>query len=661
MGCALILSWSAISVWAQVAPAPATKEIKAPPTALAPVVRPASDAPDEVPFAAAAPGPYSIGEPTDEEQLYLEYLNRARANPPAEGLRLAFTTDPDVRSSMTFFGVDTNLLLAAFNAIAPAPPLAFNAQLITAARLHSLDMFTNAFQDHVGSDGRTLGQRATAAGYAWSQLAENIYSYADSVGHGHAGFEVDWGPGPGGMQSPPGHRISIHNPAFREVGIGVVLGVNTVAGETVGPQVVTQDFGNGFGARPFLSGVVYYDLNGNGLYDAGEGLRGVRVDVSGIQTYALSAGSGGYTVPVSNGTRTVTFSGSGLPPTTRTVSFVNNTNVKTDLALAYVAPVLSGPANISVNSSNRYSFSAVPGVLSYELSSYQLQPYTLVDGAETGIANFLVAISAGYDPVATDVRSSGTQSFHLAMPEFEDQSLTLTRVLRPSANAAWVFASRLGYATVAQTARAQVSADGGRTWTDVWSRAGTGNAGQTAFARVTNSLAAFAGREIACRFLYDYAGGSVFTQTSTGFGWYLDDIAFVNTEEVVGETAQTITSGTNVVFMPAVPGSHVLRVRPRLGNAFGPYGPALTVVAGPEAPVLRITRIESPGAGQIRIDFQVVSGVAGMLALERKISFTDAWSLDGGAVLTTLTPGSVYRFTTSSSGVAQRFYRVRSQ
>src|SRR4030095_3153797 len=27
---------------------------------------------------------WSIGQPTDEEQLYLEFINRSRANPPAE-------------------------------------------------------------------------------------------------------------------------------------------------------------------------------------------------------------------------------------------------------------------------------------------------------------------------------------------------------------------------------------------------------------------------------------------------------------------------------------------------------------------------------------------------------------------------------------------------
>src|ERR1035437_4660422 len=90
--------------------------------------------------------PYSIGSPTDEEQLYLEYINRARANPPAEGLILATTTDPDVLAAYVQFGVDTNLMQSQFNAIAAAPPVAMNAKLMTAARVHSQDMFANQYQ-----------------------------------------------------------------------------------------------------------------------------------------------------------------------------------------------------------------------------------------------------------------------------------------------------------------------------------------------------------------------------------------------------------------------------------------------------------------------------------------------------------------------------------
>src|SRR5678815_1130153 len=45
-------------------------------------------------FLAAAPALYSIGDPIDEEQLYLEYINRARANPPEEGLSLIHISEP---------------------------------------------------------------------------------------------------------------------------------------------------------------------------------------------------------------------------------------------------------------------------------------------------------------------------------------------------------------------------------------------------------------------------------------------------------------------------------------------------------------------------------------------------------------------------------------
>ena len=44
--------------------------------------------------ATALPASYSIGDPSDEEQMYLEYINRARADPAAEGIRFANDTDP---------------------------------------------------------------------------------------------------------------------------------------------------------------------------------------------------------------------------------------------------------------------------------------------------------------------------------------------------------------------------------------------------------------------------------------------------------------------------------------------------------------------------------------------------------------------------------------
>lgn len=276
---------------------------------------------------------YSIGEPSDEEQLFLQLINRARANPTAEGQRLAGTKDPDVLNAYKYFGVNLSMMQQEFAALPVRPPLAFNAKLIAAARGHSEDMLQNVFQGHKSSNGSDMGQRIDAVGYGWQGIGENVYAYADTVWQGHAGFQVDWGGGgTGGMQKGRGHRMNIHGD-YREVGIGVVLGSKTAGGITVGPLLVTQDFANPWGSAPFLTGVAYEDKNTNGFYDLGEGLEGVTVTVSGAKFYAVSAGSGGFAVPLPAGdtTRTVTFQDEAL---TRQVQVVISAgaNVQADYA-----------------------------------------------------------------------------------------------------------------------------------------------------------------------------------------------------------------------------------------------------------------------------------------------------------------------------------------
>ncbi len=59
--------------------------------------------------------------------------------------------------------------------------LKWNSLLENAAKRHANDMSKNNFFDHTGSDGSTLATRATAAGYAWSALGENIAKGYTSV------------------------------------------------------------------------------------------------------------------------------------------------------------------------------------------------------------------------------------------------------------------------------------------------------------------------------------------------------------------------------------------------------------------------------------------------------------------------------------------------
>ncbi len=603
--------------------------------------------------------PYSIGQPTGEEQLYLEFLNRMRANPTAEGARLATTTDPSVLSAYASFGVDTNLLQSEFSTNPPVPPVAMNAQLTASARWHSGDMFTNMYQGHYQTNGAIVmdpGDRIHTNGYAWTTYGENVYAYAESVFYGHAGFAVDWGPGIGGMQTPPGHRNNMLSGGFREVGIGVVDGVNG----PVGPQLVTQDFGTQFSASPLITGVVYYDLNGNGFYDVGEGIGGVTVNCPGSKYYAVTADSGGYAIPVSsNGNYTLTFSASGLS-TQLVATVAGQNNVKVDYLPVYTPPVISGPNPAILGQSNVYTFSGVGAATGYQWQQTLLAPYTYIEGAENGLTNVTVMISPGYPIIISDLVASGSHAFHLAQPDTAGQYLTLDPVLRPGAGSALSFAKRLGWASPTQVAKAQVSSDGGASWEDVWTQAGNNSSGDAAYSTVTVPLAAYVGENIQIRFAYEFEGGSFFNQVSTGVGFYLDNIAVSNAKQLLNPITTDLGTNTAFVLDPAGMSAELVQVRAEMGSRFLNWGPALTLTVAAPSPTLQVVTAPVVAGNQVQIDFAVGDYQNGMLLqLWTATDPTGPWTQDASAALQTLVPNTKFRFTSATGGAAKRFYRVK--
>lgn len=276
--------------------------------------------------------------PTPMEQELLELTNKMRMDPAGELSRLLVSTNPlqardaQVQSALSYFGVSGSTLVSQWASLAPTAPLAWAEGLMNSAATHNQAMITADAQSHQLPGEAGLGTRATNGGYTtWNALGENIYAYSNSVIYGHAGFAIDWGSGPGGIQSPAGHRVNIMNSSYREVGMSVIAENNSAT--SVGPLVITQDFGSrsSFG-NSWLLGVVYADGNSNNSYNAGEGLGGVTVTISGaagtFTTTSMSAG--GYQRQVPSGSYTVTFSGGGLSaPISKTVT-VGSANVKVD-------------------------------------------------------------------------------------------------------------------------------------------------------------------------------------------------------------------------------------------------------------------------------------------------------------------------------------------
>ena len=97
-------------------------------------------------------------------------------------------------------------------AYAPAQAVTWNTKLFKAASEHSQDMATHNLFSHSGSDNSSTGERASAAGYDWKAVAENISGGTDTPEQ-----TIDrW-------VTSPGHCHNLMNPAYTEVGMACVV------------------------------------------------------------------------------------------------------------------------------------------------------------------------------------------------------------------------------------------------------------------------------------------------------------------------------------------------------------------------------------------------------------------------------------------------------
>jgi uncharacterized protein YkwD len=248
-------------------------------------------------------------QPTDLEQAFLEDLNEARANPTAYGQSI---------------GVDLSYIPA-------SPPLAFSPQFIEAARLHSQDMHDRNYFSHDTPEGITPEQRVAAAGYPGHWIGECIDGGSFTPAEALASLIID--------QDEPdlGHRNILLSNAQAlgpvvlpqsQVGVGTAIDLPPQA-TAQDAYLTTIDTGVPSDNRPFITGVVFHDDNGNGKYYAGEGFSNVAITVQGVGT-TPTFDSGGYSIQVNPGTYTVTASGGGLAaPITQTVT-VGTGNIELD-------------------------------------------------------------------------------------------------------------------------------------------------------------------------------------------------------------------------------------------------------------------------------------------------------------------------------------------
>lgn len=241
-------------------------------------------------FAAPAQTLYTHGDPTPLEQLDLEYINRARLNPAAEGVRLNALDTPYTRSARARKPAFFTNLVAEFAALPAVPPVAFHPQLLTAARAHSQDMIDRSYFAHYTPENLGPTERAAAVGYD-AGVGENLdgggATTAADVLESHFGLMVDCDNLSHDVV-PYGHRLNVVRAEYTEAGVGIR--------GTRANGKITQDFGNP--SRAYLLGVAYSDTDTNGFYTPGEGLAGVTVTPEQGNYFAVTSTSGGFALPL---------------------------------------------------------------------------------------------------------------------------------------------------------------------------------------------------------------------------------------------------------------------------------------------------------------------------------------------------------------------------
>ncbi len=237
--------------------------------------------------------------PSAQEVLMLELVNRARFDPEAEAAR---------------YGIDLNQGLSPGTiSSAQKPPLAHNRQLMQASREHSQWMLNADVFSHTGENDSSPGDRMAAAGYRFNPP----YSYGENIAvSGTSGSTLNktsqiYAHHEGLFESA-GHRRNLLSTSFKELGVGQNIGTYYFSGDFGDwflSSMLTQSFAAS-GASHFVTGVVYKDNNGNQFYDVGEGISGATVKVGSFSTTTSDAGL--YTLSVNNGSYSITITTSGI-------------------------------------------------------------------------------------------------------------------------------------------------------------------------------------------------------------------------------------------------------------------------------------------------------------------------------------------------------------
>jgi uncharacterized protein YkwD len=258
----------------------------------------------------AAPEWAGYGDPSAEEQQFLDLLNAARADPEGTQRRLGV----DLTADGSF-------------KLVPRPPLVMNAHLTGAARAHSRAMNDHDFFDHVNLQGQGPGARIRQAGYQWRAYSENLCAGDTSPAAALDRMLIDK------EDASLKHRISLLG-LTEQTALLTEIGVGIHTGKGRWKHYYVLDLATKADGTSFITGTVFRDGNGNGRCEPGEGVPGARIELGAGGPSTTTGRAGGYGIPAPEPGRVVLTA--ALPALEHPLSTpvrVDSTNLKVDFVL----------------------------------------------------------------------------------------------------------------------------------------------------------------------------------------------------------------------------------------------------------------------------------------------------------------------------------------
>ena len=326
-----------------------------------------------------------------------------------------------------------------------------------------------------------------------------------------------------------------------------------------------------------------------------------------------------------------------------------------------IVPTISGADSIAVLQAAPFTFTKLPLATAYDVRARERTAMT-IDGAENGLNNWLTTTSGQYNLFVSSPVAAGSKAYHIAHLGNRLQSITTAAPLYVRSGATLNFSSKLGIATVSEFARVKISTDGGTTYTEVFSRQGTGTTvADPTYQSISIPLTAYVGSVITVKFAFESLS-TFFNSAANDFGWYFDEINFVNVDQLKNPSTFTASLNGSFNFIPLLAGGYALEVRPQLYDEFPlDWGPIKAITAFVDnSPRIEFLANTTLGDATLKMDFNTQNLAGGaVLQLIKASSVNGPWSVESGATFEAV-GGNTQRVTIPWNADPTTVYRIQA-